>query len=166
MECRYQARLEETKKSEVKCGFRPYKWLCDRHGSAKADKIVKRKIDSKLFLDLRHLLVWKLEIQSTSKCSIPFRIRSQPFANPGLKHDQTCASCHSLRFIQDPEFPDDREEKLYFVIINLDVSNMTELRRITQLEIEGQIDKEGLKEFVKATRSISYSQILSFEDCI
>lgn len=46
--------------------------------------------------------------------------------------------------------PDDPEEKLYFVIISLDVSNISELRKITQLEIEGKIDKDGLKEFVKA----------------
>ncbi len=50
VEARYQARLEETQKSEVKWGFRPYKWLCDRHGNAKADKIVKRKLDMKLLL--------------------------------------------------------------------------------------------------------------------
>lgn len=50
VEAKYQARLEEAQKSEVKWGFRPYKWLCDRHGSAKADKIVKRKVDMKLLL--------------------------------------------------------------------------------------------------------------------
>lgn len=85
-----------------------------------------------------------------------------------LNGHQTCASCRCLRFIQDPEVPDDPEEKLYFVIINLDVSNMTELRKITQLEIEGAIDKDGLKEFVKAchfwTRGISYPQIFSCDN--
>lgn len=50
IKARFQARLEESQKSEVKWGFRPYKWLCDRHGDKKADKIVKRKLDQKLFL--------------------------------------------------------------------------------------------------------------------
>lgn len=61
------------------------------------------------------------------------------------------------RFIQDPEVPDDPDEKLFFVIINLDVSSITELRRITQLEIEGNIDAAGLKEFVKAHHVIPFN---------
>lgn len=36
------------------------------------------------------------------------------------------------------------------MIINLDVSSLTEIKRITKMEIAGTIDQEGLKEFVKA----------------
>jgi len=56
-----------------------------------------------------------------------------------------------LRLIQDPELPDDEEEKLYFTMINLDLSNVSELKRLTKLEMEGCIDEEGLKEFTKAS---------------
>ena len=34
-------------------------------------------------------------------------------------------------------------------MINLDISNISELRRLTQLEMEGCIDKDGLAEFTK-----------------
>lgn len=54
------------------------------------------------------------------------------------------------RTVADPELPDDKEERLFFTMINCDVSSITELKRITQLEMEGCIDKEGLKEFTKA----------------
>ena len=54
------------------------------------------------------------------------------------------------RWIQDPELPDDEEEKLYFTMINMDMSNLTEVRRLTKLEMEGCIDQAGLDEFVKA----------------
>lgn len=45
---------------------------------------------------------------------------------------------------------DDADEKLYYTIINLDMSNFTEMKRMTGLEMEGKIDQEGLSEFVKA----------------
>ncbi|CAJ1441781.1 unnamed protein product [Effrenium voratum] len=51
--------------------------------------------------------------------------------------------------IQDPELPDDKDERLFFTMINLDISNISELRRLTQLEMEGCIDKDGLAEFTK-----------------
>ncbi|CAJ1405006.1 unnamed protein product [Effrenium voratum] len=54
-----------------------------------------------------------------------------------------------MRTVADPELPDDKEERLFFTMINCDVSSITELKRITQLEMEGCIDKEGLKEFTK-----------------
>lgn len=59
------------------------------------------------------------------------------------------------RFIQDPELPDDSDERLWFTIVNLDLSNISELRRITKLEMEGTIDKAGLEEFTKVPRLIN-----------
>ena len=41
-------------------------------------------------------------------------------------------------------------------MINLDMSNVSELKRITKLEMEGCIDEEGLKEFTKAKIHTSY----------
>ena len=63
-----------------------------------------------------------------------------------------CANLLALavRHIPDPELPDDPDEKLFYTIINLDMSNFTEVKRVTKLEMEGKIDQDGLKEFVKA----------------
>ena len=48
------------------------------------------------------------------------------------------------------KLPDDPDEKLFYTIINLDMSNITEVKRVTTLEMEGRIDADGLREFVKA----------------
>lgn len=58
-----------------------------------------------------------------------------------------------LRFITDPELPDD-DEKLFFTIINLDMASLSEVRRLTSLELEGRIDQAGLDAFVKAGISV------------
>lgn len=58
------------------------------------------------------------------------------------------------RYIADPELPDDSDEKLFFTIINMDFSNISELRRLTCLEMKGQIDEAGLKEFTKVPRGV------------
>lgn len=52
---RHEARLEETQKTEIKWGFRPLKWMQDRHGESKAAKLVKRKQELGLFLVLPSL---------------------------------------------------------------------------------------------------------------
>ena len=39
----FQASLEESQQSRVQWGFRPEKWLCDRHGDKKAAKLKARK---------------------------------------------------------------------------------------------------------------------------
>lgn len=54
-----------------------------------------------------------------------------------------------LRTIPDPELPDDPDEKLYFTLIDLDISNTSEYARLTKMECEGCIDEQGLQEFVK-----------------
>lgn len=54
------------------------------------------------------------------------------------------------RWIRDPELPDDDDEKLFFAMINLDMSNVTEFQRLTKMEMEGCIDEAGLQEFQKA----------------
>ena len=47
---RYTQRLEEGTKTEIKWGFRPRKWLEDRHGASKAKKLVERKLAQGLWL--------------------------------------------------------------------------------------------------------------------
>ena len=74
-------------------------------------------------------------------------------ASKGDNLETFCSMCkwpRQPRWIQDPELPDDEEEKLFFTMINLDMSNITEVRRLTKLEMEGCIDQAGLDEFVKA----------------
>ena len=46
--------------------------------------------------------------------------------------------------------PPDSGEVLYFVMIEMDFSNIQELTRVAKLELSGAIDKEGLKQFVQA----------------
>ena len=74
-------------------------------------------------------------------------------ASKGDNLETFCSMCkwpRQPRWIQDPELPDDEEEKLFFTMINLDMSNITEVRRLTKLEMEGCINQAGLDEFVKA----------------
>ena len=40
---RFEASLEESQQSRIQWGFRPTKWLADRHGDKKAEKLIKRK---------------------------------------------------------------------------------------------------------------------------
>jgi len=56
--------------------------------------------------------------------------------------------------MNDPEFPGE-EEYLYFVMVEFNVEDIRELRRITQLELTGTLDADGLKAFVE----VSYLQI-------
>lgn len=58
--------------------------------------------------------------------------------------------CEKLRTIQDPEFPDEKDELLYFVLIEFNIEDIKELQRVTQLELSGTLDQEGLKRFVEA----------------
>lgn len=55
-----------------------------------------------------------------------------------------------VRTIQDPEFPDDPEEKLFFVMVELNIEDIRELKRVTQIELQGALDPEGVKAFVEA----------------
>ena len=49
--------------------------------------------------------------------------------------------------IPDPEDPDD---VLYFVLVDIDVLNINELKRVTSIEIAGQMDNDLLKAFTEA----------------
>ena len=40
---RYEARHEETKQSKTRWGFRPEKWIEDRHGDRKAKLLIAKK---------------------------------------------------------------------------------------------------------------------------
>ena len=128
--CRFEASLEENQQSKVQWGFRPEKWLQDRHGEKKATKLKARKEQLGFFFGCTHVLFPSLS-KRTSGCCILVRPQN-------------------TRLIQDPELPDDPDEKLYFTMINLDMANITEVKRMTKLEMEGCIDQAGLDVFVKA----------------
>ena len=41
---KYEAGLTESQSSNIQWGFRPEKWLEDRHGGKKAKKLIERKL--------------------------------------------------------------------------------------------------------------------------
>ena len=53
-----------------------------------------------------------------------------------------------LRTIPDPEFPGE-DEHLYFVMVELNMDDIKELKPVTQLEMQGSLDAEGLEAFVE-----------------
>ena len=55
----------------------------------------------------------------------------------------------------DPEFPGE-DEHLFFVLVEFNVEDIKELRRITQMELTGSLDSDGVKAFVE----VSYLQVV------
>ena len=53
------------------------------------------------------------------------------------------------RTMEDPEFPGE-DEYLYFVLVEFNVEDIKELKRIVQLELTGSLDADGVKAFVEA----------------
>ena len=53
-----------------------------------------------------------------------------------------------LRTMNDPEFPGE-DEFLFFVLVEFNIEDIKELKRITQLELTGSLDSDGLKAFVE-----------------
>ena len=49
--------------------------------------------------------------------------------------------------IPDPEEP---EDNLYFCLIDIDLKNINELKRVTSLEAKGQVSEEMIKAFTEA----------------
>jgi len=43
---------------------------------------------------------------------------------------------------------------LYFVLVELNLDNISELKRVTQLEMSGKLDADGVKAFVDVSRLI------------
>lgn len=70
----------------------------------------------------------------------------------------TCELCPSLlpRTMEDPEFPGE-EEYLYFVLVEFNIEDIKELKRITQLELTGSLDADGVKAFVEVSWQNCYN---------
>ena len=49
--------------------------------------------------------------------------------------------------MNDPEFPGE-DEHLFFVLVEFNIEDVKELKRITQLELTGTLDADGIKAFV------------------
>ncbi|CAK9088364.1 Midasin (Dynein-related AAA-ATPase MDN1) (MIDAS-containing protein) [Durusdinium trenchii] len=66
--------------------------------------------------------------------------------------------------IPDPEFPGEVDELLYWVMIEFNLDDVKELRRVTEIEMSGQHDSDGLKAFVEAGGCLDGKQHLSLGD--
>ena len=53
--------------------------------------------------------------------------------------------------MEDPEFPGEAEF-LYFVLIEFNIEDIKEYKRITALEMTGTLDPDGVKAFVEVTQ--------------
>ena len=52
---RFEARVEESQQSKTRWGFRPEKWLQDRHGDRKAKLLVEKKASLGLLLNYTNM---------------------------------------------------------------------------------------------------------------
>lgn len=57
-----------------------------------------------------------------------------------------------MRTVPDPEFPGEPDELLYFVMVEINMDDIKELKRITALEMQGSLDSDGLRAFVDVPR--------------
>ena len=137
----FEQRLEESQRTTVKYGFRNDQWLKKHHGESKAAKIMERK--KALGLNLGSLLF--ITTNPVHKHPIQSRPHHIEDIAPPIDH------CSYPRTIQDPEFPGDEEEKLFFVLVEFNVEDIKELRRITALELKGELDADGVKAFVEVS---------------
>lgn len=81
---------------------------------------------------------------------------------PNCDQPRPACATHSLLFllswqqfphprtIFDPELPGE-QEYLYFVMVELNMDDIRELKRVTQLEMKGTLDADALKTFVEVT---------------
>ncbi|CAL1164245.1 unnamed protein product [Cladocopium goreaui] len=67
------------------------------------------------------------------------------------------------RTMEDPEFPGE-DEYLFFVMVEFNIEDIRELRRITQLELTGTLDADGVKAFVEAGGCLDGKQHLALGD--
>lgn len=76
-----------------------------------------------------------------------------PFPKPP-SHAITHHHCSfsPVRTMPDPEFPGE-DEHLFFVLVEFNVEDVRELKRITELELQGSLDADGLKAFVEVSKS-------------
>ncbi|CAK9011868.1 Uncharacterized protein SCF082_LOCUS11278 [Durusdinium trenchii] len=111
VEAKFEARLMESQRTQVRYGFRNDQWLIKNHGQRKAEKIMARK------------------------------------KQLGLT-------------IPDPEFPGE-DEVLFFVMVEFNIDDIKELRRVTQIELTGTLDADGLRAFVDAGGCLDGKQHLS-----
>ena len=119
VEAIFKSRLEESQKTTVKYGFRNDQWLKKHHGEKKAEKIMARKKS----LGLK--LVSTIALLPTTFPALA----SQGFHVRFAHH-----SCQGRW--RTPEFPGE-DEFLYFVLVEFNIEDIKELKRITQLELTG-----------------------------
>ena len=69
VEARFEARLEETQRTQVRYGFRNDTWLVKHHGERKAAKIMQRKRDLGLPLICKPSLVGSFSLRNQMNVS-------------------------------------------------------------------------------------------------
>ena len=159
VEAHFQQKLEETQRTQVRYGFRNDQWLIKHHGQRKAEKIMKRK--SGLGLPLGSQQVkgwWWKKIISPGPLKVTKALTIFGPTQPSPTRPATSSNVSSskqpgdVRTIPDPEFPGEPDELLYFVMVELNMDDIKELRRATALEMQGSLDQDGLKAFVEVPR--------------
>ena len=88
------------------------------------------------------------ELEEANRSEVRYGFRSEKWLadNHGQKKADKIIERKKSQglFISDPECED---EQLFFVLVNIDISNINELRRITQMEVKGGVSSEMLKAF-------------------
>ena len=155
MEARFEARLMESQRTQVRYGFRNDQWLIKNHGQRKAEKIMTRKRQLGLRLGEhicsgyhpQQMYLW-MPKAPTPLCS-HFPASSNPQL-PACPIHMRPHAVHRIRTIPDPEFPGE-DEHLFFVMVEFNIDDIKELRRVTQIELTGTLDADGVRAFVEAT---------------
>ncbi|CAL1174314.1 unnamed protein product [Cladocopium goreaui] len=76
-----------------------------------------------------------------------------------VKNKKRCPA----KTMEDPEFPGE-DEFLYFVLIEFNIEDIKEYKRITALEMTGTLDPDGVKAFVDAGGCLDGKQHLALGD--
>lgn len=143
VEARFEQKLEESQRTQVRWGFRNDQWLVKHHGERKANKIMARKKD--LGLNLGFTCIFAVTNPCTTQSSLHVRSSNH---RPIIQSSRP-------RTIPDPEFPGE-DEHLYFVMVELNLDDIRELKRVTSLELQGTLDPAGLKAFVEAQSAFGF----------
>ena len=88
------------------------------------------------------------EILGAEACLQHSHSHNFPCLGPQSLH-VPCAHLLLPRTMEDPEFPGE-DEYLYFVLVEFNIEDIKELKRIIQLELTGTLDPDGVKAFVEA----------------
>ncbi|CAJ1400261.1 unnamed protein product [Effrenium voratum] len=109
-------------------------------------------------------------LEETQRTKLKYGFRNQQWLNThhGEKRAQKIMQRKKALglTIGDPEFPDDPEERLYFVMVELNIEDVRELKRVTEMELSGTLDKDGVKAFVEGGGCLDGKSHLAIGDMV